>query len=95
MLTGAADLWCGVRSAAEQPAQQPLGTFAGGLAPAPGALARLYESMGGRVVYVGKPHAPIFDAALAALSAGVSANAVLGPRAAAPAGNAFQSALFG
>lgn len=40
---------------------------AGRLAPAPGALARLYESMGGRVVYVGKPHAPIFDAALAAL----------------------------
>jgi HAD superfamily hydrolase (TIGR01459 family) len=40
---------------------------AGGLAPAPGALAQLYESMGGRVVYVGKPHAPIFDAARAAL----------------------------
>jgi HAD superfamily hydrolase (TIGR01459 family) len=38
-----------------------------GLAPAPGALARFYETMGGRVVYVGKPHAPIFDAALAAL----------------------------
>ena len=39
----------------------------GGLAPAPGALARFYETLGGRVVYVGKPHAPIFDAALAAL----------------------------
>ena len=39
--------------------------------------------------------ATVRDAALAALSAGVSANAVLGPRAAAPAGNAFQSALFG
>lgn len=38
-----------------------------GLAPAPGTLARLYESMGGRVVHVGKPHAPIFAAALKAL----------------------------
>lgn len=39
----------------------------GGLASAPGALAELYDSMGGRVVYVGKPHAPIFEAALAML----------------------------
>ena len=33
-----------------------------GLIPAPGALARFYESLGGRVSFVGKPHAPIFAA---------------------------------
>lgn len=37
---------------------------AAGLIPAPGALARFYETLGGRVAYVGKPHAPIFAAAL-------------------------------
>jgi HAD superfamily hydrolase (TIGR01459 family) len=35
-----------------------------GLLPAPGALARFYERLGGEVAYVGKPHAPIFAAAL-------------------------------
>jgi HAD superfamily hydrolase (TIGR01459 family) len=35
--------------------------------PAPGAFARLFESLGGQVHYIGKPHAPIFAAALAAL----------------------------
>jgi HAD superfamily hydrolase (TIGR01459 family) len=35
-----------------------------GLIPAPGALARFYETLGGRVTYVGKPHAPIFATAL-------------------------------
>ncbi|MGQ0741517.1 MAG: TIGR01459 family HAD-type hydrolase [Alphaproteobacteria bacterium] len=30
-----------------------------------GALARLYEKMGGRTVYYGKPHRPIFDAVCA------------------------------
>jgi HAD superfamily hydrolase (TIGR01459 family) len=30
-----------------------------------GALARLYEDMGGRVTIVGKPHAPIYEAAIA------------------------------
>ncbi|WP_298272099.1 TIGR01459 family HAD-type hydrolase [uncultured Bradyrhizobium sp.] len=35
-----------------------------GLIPAPGALARFYASLGGRVSFVGKPHAPIFAAAL-------------------------------
>jgi HAD superfamily hydrolase (TIGR01459 family) len=35
-----------------------------GLLPAPGALARFYETLGGKVAYVGKPHAPIFAAAL-------------------------------
>ncbi|MFK8253561.1 TIGR01459 family HAD-type hydrolase [Ancylobacter terrae] len=31
-----------------------------------GALAEAYEALGGAVVYCGKPHAPIYDAALAA-----------------------------
>jgi len=39
--------------------------------------------------------ASIRDAAVAALSAGAAATAVLGPRAAASAGAAFQSSLFG
>lgn len=34
-----------------------------------GALARLYEDMGGTVVQVGKPYAPIYKAAFAALAA--------------------------
>lgn len=34
------------------------------LIPAAGALATFYETLGGRVKYVGKPHALIFDAAL-------------------------------
>lgn len=35
-----------------------------GLLPAPGALARLYAELGGRVHYIGKPHTAIFAAAL-------------------------------
>jgi len=34
-----------------------------------GAIARLYEDMGGEVVYYGKPYPPVFETALAALSA--------------------------
>jgi HAD superfamily hydrolase (TIGR01459 family) len=40
---------------------------AGGLIPAPGALAAFYQSLGGEVMFVGKPHTPIFEAALARL----------------------------
>ncbi|WP_257170285.1 TIGR01459 family HAD-type hydrolase [Bradyrhizobium sp. SRS-191] len=35
-----------------------------GLVSAPGTLARAYEWLGGAVTFVGKPHAPIFEAAL-------------------------------
>ncbi|WP_284736119.1 TIGR01459 family HAD-type hydrolase [Dongia deserti] len=35
-----------------------------GLMPAPGALARIYQELGGIVHYVGKPHPAIFAAAL-------------------------------
>jgi HAD superfamily hydrolase (TIGR01459 family) len=34
------------------------------LIPCAGAIAGLYEEMGGRVYYAGKPHRPIYDAAL-------------------------------
>lgn len=34
------------------------------LIPCAGALARLYEQMGGRTLYYGKPHLPIYAAAL-------------------------------
>jgi HAD superfamily hydrolase (TIGR01459 family) len=37
---------------------------ASGLRPAPGALAAFYQSLGGRVHFVGKPHSPMFAAAL-------------------------------
>ena len=33
-----------------------------------GALARLYEELGGKVVYFGKPHGPIYDVARAQLA---------------------------
>lgn len=36
-----------------------------GLAPAPGAIAAVYEELGGKVTYVGKPHAAIYRYALA------------------------------
>ncbi|MGH6928661.1 MAG: TIGR01459 family HAD-type hydrolase [Dongiaceae bacterium] len=38
-----------------------------GLLSAPGALGQFYESLGGQVHYIGKPHAPIFAAALRVL----------------------------
>lgn len=39
------------------------------LALAPGTLAMRYEAAGGRVAYVGKPHAPVYRACRAALPA--------------------------
>ncbi|BCM85445.1 TIGR01459 family HAD-type hydrolase [Methylobacterium indicum] len=39
------------------------------LIPCAGALAALYEEMGGAVVYAGKPHVPVYEAALAAAEA--------------------------
>lgn len=44
--------------------------------PAPGAIARLYETLGGAVIYVGKPHAFIYAIASRAL-AGVAPRRVL------------------
>jgi HAD superfamily hydrolase (TIGR01459 family) len=39
----------------------------GRLITAPGTVAAMYEQMGGTVLYVGKPHAPIYGACLDAL----------------------------
>jgi HAD superfamily hydrolase (TIGR01459 family) len=36
----------------------------GGLTQAPGSLAERYRARGGRVIYVGKPHRPIYQACL-------------------------------
>ena len=36
----------------------------GGLTQAPGSLAERYRALGGEVIYVGKPHAPIYRACL-------------------------------
>ena len=47
-----------------------------GQQPAPGAIARLYETLGGRVVYVGKPHAFIYAVASRGL-AGVEPRRIL------------------
>jgi ribonucleotide monophosphatase NagD (HAD superfamily) len=35
---------------------------------APGALARHYEGLGGRVSYIGKPHRPVYELCLATLA---------------------------
>jgi HAD superfamily hydrolase (TIGR01459 family) len=40
---------------------------AAGLIPAPGALAEVYEKLGGPVALIGKPYRPIFAAAMEAL----------------------------
>lgn len=37
---------------------------AGGLIEAPGSVAARYENAGGRVIYIGKPHRPIYTALL-------------------------------
>ena len=39
----------------------------GGLTQAPGALAERYRAIGGAVLYVGKPHSPIYSACLTVL----------------------------
>ncbi|HYF56096.1 MAG TPA: TIGR01459 family HAD-type hydrolase [Salinarimonas sp.] len=39
------------------------------LVPCAGALAALYEEIGGEVYYAGKPHRPVYDAALARAAA--------------------------
>jgi HAD superfamily hydrolase (TIGR01459 family) len=49
----------------------------GQLVPAPGAIARIYESLGGRVDYVGKPYGAFFRHALALTSHDVHARALM------------------
>ena len=50
---------------------------AGGPAPGPGALAAAYAAAGGAVEWIGKPHRPVFDAALAALGGPEPARALM------------------
>lgn len=49
----------------------------GQLVPAPGAIARIYESLGGRVDYVGKPHGVFFRHALALAASDVNARTLM------------------
>jgi len=49
----------------------------GQLVAAPGAIARVYEDLGGRVEYVGKPHRAFFVHALAAAAAATAGRAVM------------------
>jgi HAD superfamily hydrolase (TIGR01459 family) len=49
----------------------------GQLVPAPGAIAKVYEDLGGRVDYVGKPHAALFRHALVVAETGPDARAVM------------------
>ncbi|MCB8874690.1 TIGR01459 family HAD-type hydrolase [Acidisoma silvae] len=39
----------------------------GGVGPAPGKIAEIYAAMGGPVIWIGKPHAAIYEAAFVAL----------------------------
>jgi HAD superfamily hydrolase (TIGR01459 family) len=49
----------------------------GQLVPAPGAIARIYEDLGGSVEYVGKPYRAIFRHALTVAAAGAEARVVM------------------
>ncbi|QPF86805.1 TIGR01459 family HAD-type hydrolase [Bradyrhizobium genosp. L] len=49
----------------------------GELVPAPGAIARLYEDLGGAVEYVGKPHLLIFAQAIATAALDPDARAIM------------------
>jgi HAD superfamily hydrolase (TIGR01459 family) len=49
----------------------------GALVAAPGTIARLYQSLGGAVEYIGKPHRAIFEHAMATAAMGPAARAVM------------------
>jgi len=49
----------------------------GELMPAPGAIARIYEGLGGPVEYIGKPYSAIFDHAVATAAVGQGARIVM------------------
>ena len=49
----------------------------GALVVAPGTIARLYQSLGGTVEYIGKPHRAIFEHAIAIAAIGPDARAVM------------------
>ena len=49
----------------------------GQLVPAPGAIAKVYENLGGKVEYVGKPHSAIFRHALAIAATRADARVIM------------------
>ena len=49
----------------------------GSLVAAPGTIARLYQSLGGAVEYIGKPHRAIFEHAMATAAMSPGARAVM------------------
>ncbi|WP_407158593.1 TIGR01459 family HAD-type hydrolase [Bradyrhizobium sp. STM 3557] len=49
----------------------------GELVPAPGAIARIYQELGGQVDYVGKPHRAFFRHALAVAARDVGARTIM------------------
>jgi HAD superfamily hydrolase (TIGR01450 family) len=49
----------------------------GALVPAPGAIAKVYENLGGPVEYVGKPHSALFRHALTVAATGSDARIVM------------------
>jgi HAD superfamily hydrolase (TIGR01459 family) len=49
----------------------------GELVAAPGTIARLYQSLGGTVEHIGKPHRAIFEHAIACAATGPGARAVM------------------
>jgi HAD superfamily hydrolase (TIGR01459 family) len=49
----------------------------GELVPAPGAIAKVYENLGGKVEYIGKPYPAIFDHAVATAAVGPGARVVM------------------
>jgi HAD superfamily hydrolase (TIGR01459 family) len=56
-----------------------------------GALGQVYEKLGGEVIYAGKPHAPIYDAALAACAAALGRK----PARTLAIGDGFRTDVFG
>lgn len=49
----------------------------GGRGMAPGGIARHYEGLGGKAIYVGKPHRPVYDLCLKKLD-GIPRDSILG-----------------
>lgn len=58
-----------------------------------GSIAQLYETMGGRVIYAGKPHGPIYDRALEEI--GALAGGVIAPGDVLAIGDSIRTDLAG
>ncbi|ACA16686.1 HAD-superfamily hydrolase, subfamily IIA [Methylobacterium sp. 4-46] len=64
------------------------------LIPCAGALAGLYEALGGEVIYAGKPHRPVYEAALAKAAA-VDGAAPAAPERVLAVGDAIRTDIAG